>query len=110
MEVREIAQVHAIAVVSGPDHLAYGVRVAGLAVGAQAHDLALVGVGLEAQIFGECGVQRADRVRELDGVQGLDLQAAPHGDVGRGALAIAVDGEQGGLLEGRAEERGRGVR
>ena len=86
------------------------VDVLRLAVGGEAHDLVFARVHLEARVVGERAVEHADRVREVDRAEELELVALSHA-VGRGRpLADAVDREHGRLVEGRGVERRGRVR
>ena len=81
------------------------VGVLRLAVGREAHELVLAGVDLEAGEVGERRVEQAERVREADLADQLELVALADAERGRRPLADAVDGEDGRLLERRRDRR-----
>jgi hypothetical protein len=84
-----------------------GLRVPGLAVGGEAHDLVLARVDLEAGVVGEGRVEQPERVREVQLPGDLQAGAAADADARRAPLADPVRGQDGRLLERRGEE-GRG--
>ena len=90
--------------------LAHLVEVARLAVGREAHHLALVAVVREAEPLRDRGVEDPERVRVEDALEHLELVAVALGEHRRGEVAEAVDGEDRGVLERRDEERARDVR
>ncbi len=86
------------------DQLAELVEVAGLAVGRQAHHLALVAVLGEAEPLGDGGVDDAERVGVEDLALDLDVAVAPAAPHGGHEVAKTVQREHRGLVEGRGEE------
>ena len=108
-EVVEVATVRRerAVVVQVDEVLEDGVDEAGLAVGGEAHQLVLARVHPEAAVVGEGRVEEAERVREVELADHLDLVAPAHADAGGGPLADPVEGEDRGAVERRRVE-GRG--
>ena len=80
-----------------------------VAVGREAHHLALVAVLREAEPLRDRGVEDPERVREEHAVEDLDPVAAPVRQHRRCEVAEAVDREDRGLVERRDEEGARHV-
>ena len=78
-----------------------------LAVGREAHHLVLARIDLEAGVVGEGRVEQAERVREVDLLQHLELVALAEAERRGRPLADAVHAEDRGLLEGRRERTPR---
>ena len=109
IQEREVVHVESEGAVVGDvdqlvaDHLS----VFRLTVGRQTHHLVLPEVHAEAGEVGERRVEESERVRELDLAQQLELTPSAH-SVARGRpLPDTVEGQDGGLVEGRGIE-GRG--
>ena len=81
-----------------------------LAVGGEAHDLPLVGVGLEAEMLRHLGVEEPQRVGPGNRRQVLDPPAAAGPEGGRLPGAAAVQHQDGGVVEPRVGVRADGVR
>ncbi len=109
VDEREVVQVEAErAVVAEVDEVvAHELRVAGLAVRGQPHELVLARVDLEPAEVGDRAVQEAERVRVLDLLEQLDPVAVPGADRRRRPFPDPVDGEDRRALERRGVE-GRG--
>ena len=82
----------------------------GVAVGREAHHLALVAVLREAEPLRDGRVEDPERVREEHAVEHLEPVAAAVAEHRRGEVAEAVEREHRRLVERRDEERARGVR
>ena len=78
-----------------------------LAIGREAHHLVLAGVDLEAGVVRERGIQQAQRVREVDLANDLEICAVADRERSRRPLADAIHGQHGGALERRRIERAR---
>ena len=79
-----------------------------LAIGREPHHLVFAGVDLEAGVIGRGRIQEAQRMREMDLLENLELAAVAGRGRCRGPLADAVHGEYGRILERRGiEGRGR---
>ncbi len=89
--------------------LAHLVEVARLAVGGEAHHLALVAVVREAEPLRDGGVEDPERVRVEDALEHLEAVPVALGEHRRGEVAEAVDREDRRVLERRDEERARHV-
>src|SRR5262249_7937085 len=96
--------------VGRPDDLPQLVHVGRLAVGREPHHLPLLAVLVEAEELRDGRVEEARRVRELDAIEDLEVEAPAYWGHRRDEVAEAVDREAGRLLEGRDEERARDVR
>jgi hypothetical protein len=94
--------------IEGCDSLQHGAEPR-LAVGREAHDRPLALVDRVAEKRGDGAVEKAEAVREACLLAQLEPVAPADAPAGRGPLADAVHGEDGRLLEGREEERGRRV-
>src|SRR5262244_3890640 len=75
-----------------------------------AHHLVLAFIDLKTEEGGERAVEEAERMREPDFTQHLDVGAPANPDAGSRPFADAVDGEDRRVFEGRAEESTGGVR
>ena len=82
----------------------------GVAVGREAHHLALVAVFREAEPLRDGRVEDPERVREEDAVEDREAGAVALREHRRGEVAEAVHGEDRRILERRDEERTRDVR
>jgi hypothetical protein len=78
-----------------------------LAIGGQAHQLVLARVDPEAAEVGEGGVEHPQRIGESHPLDDLEVVALGPGHRQGVPLADGVDGQDGGVLEGRGVE-GRG--
>jgi hypothetical protein len=111
-DVVEVVEVHpeGAVLLQVEEVLADGLRVAGLAIRREPHDLVLAGVHLESGVVGEGRVEQAERMREAKLGHQLHPVALPDAPGGGGPLAHAVHGEEGCSRERRGEERRGGVR
>src|SRR2546425_10928650 len=87
------------------DHAPFSFGKPGLPVGGKAHHLVLVTVLWEAEKLRERGIENAQRMREGDGTSHLYLISLPHAPHPAAEITEAVNGDDGGLLKGRREER-----
>ena len=72
---------------------------AGFTVGSEAHDFPLVGVGSEAEEFGEAGIEEAEGIGPVDGLEMLDAAFAAAPDGGGFPGAAAVHDDDGGIVK-----------
>ena len=84
-----------------------GLRVFGLAVGGQPHQLVFAGVDLEPCVISERRIQQAEGMGEMDFPENLKLVPLPHAKRGGRPLAHAVHRERRRLFKGRGEKRAR---
>ncbi len=82
-----------------------GVLVDGSTVGGESHQLVLAGVHPEAGLVGERRVEEAQRVREAQLLQELEMPAPTDADRTRRPFADAVEGQHRRLVEGGWVER-----
>lgn len=106
--VDKVVEVEFKAAVTADAHnLAHLVQIDRLAIGRQAHNLALVAIFGEAEPLGDRGVEDAERVGEVDFVAHFQLVALAHAPHGADKVAHAIDREDGGFGKGR-DEKGAG--
>ena len=103
--VEEVLEAEPEEVAVEADDVAHHVEVARLAVGGEAHDLALVAPRAEAQVLRDRRVGHAQRVRVEHAREDLHVGPAAVGEHRAGEVPEAVDREDRRLLEGRDEER-----
>ena len=84
-------------------------RIPRRAVRREPHDLVLAGIHLEPRVIRKRRVQQAERVRKVDLATHFQRVAAPRRERRRGPFAHAVHRQNRRLVEGRREERARGV-
>ena len=89
----------------GHHFLQKGLHPARLAIGGQAHELVLAGVDPESAVSGQRRVQKPQRMREMDLLQGLNLGAVSAGDGGGGPFSNAIHCQDGRLGKGRRKKR-----
>ena len=71
-----------------------------LAVGRESHDLVLTGVHPEPGVVGKCGIEEAERMREVRLRQELERVSVAAAVAARRPLADAVDRQYRRRLEG----------
>ena len=103
--VREIVQIEPALAPLGANHLPYSIRETRLAIGGETHHFVFVAVLGKAEELRERRVEDAEGVRKQDRALDLDpiaLAEAPHDAA---EVAETVDRNDGGVFEGRGEER-----
>jgi hypothetical protein len=86
-----------------------GVAVNRASVGREAHELVLAAVDLETAVIGERGVEEPERMGEADLASELQMVAVADTPGGRGPFPDAIEGEDGGTVEGAGKEGAGGV-
>ena len=84
-------------------------HVARLAIGREPHQLVFAGIDLEAGVVGECGIEQAEAVREMDFLVNGEVVAFADRHGGGRPFADAVEREHRGAIERRRVERRSGV-
>ena len=85
------------------------VLIDGLSVRGQAHQLVFAAVDLETAVVGERRIEQPQRMRELQLPQQPQLVAFADAERRRAPLAHAVNGQDGGPLEGAGKESAGGM-
>jgi len=81
----------------------------GFTVGSEAHDFPLVGIGSEAEEFGEAGIEEAKGIGPVDGLQMLDAAFAAMPDGGGFPGAASVHDNDGSIVKAGAGVGADGV-
>src|SRR5262249_8510571 len=108
VEVLEI-QPEAAVVLDVDEMLSDEWRVPRLPVGREPHDLVLAGVDLEPRVVGEGRIEQPERMGKVNLAYYLDVLVHAQRERRRGPLSHTVHRENRGAVEGRWEERARGV-